>query len=205
MSTPPPTPPPTPPDLQTLSDVFPSSRSPSPSSSRPTTPTPSSTATEAPDLQKLRQTHTTFGYRDGISVSKSLHIQSGFDEGYPLGGRIGLQVGGILGALAVLARKGGDAEAMRALREAETELAFDTVFGERWWDVNGVWRWEVEEDGEDGSAVTLDDVVAAFPLLTKWRGRLLELLQRRGMRRGLPWETGEGVGDVVGMLGETKI
>ena len=56
-------------------------------------------AGDGADLQKLRQTHVTLGYRDGIAASKARSLQPGFDEGYPLGGRIGLAAGWVRGVL----------------------------------------------------------------------------------------------------------
>jgi len=194
-----------------LSDVFSSSRSPSPrnshASTRSAATATATAATDAPDVRKLRQTHTTSGYRDGISTAKPLHIQDGFDEGYPLGGRIGQQVGWILGALGVLARAGDEAT-RKALREAETQLAFDVVFGERWWDERGVWKWSVEGEagGADGrKPVTLDDVVMAFPLLKSWRSRVTALLERSGLACVPPWEDAEDMDGVAGKLRETSI
>jgi hypothetical protein len=62
-------------------------------------PTTASTTKESVDTKKLRQIHTTAGYRDGISTSKSLHIQTGFDEGFSLGAVIGSKAGFLLGVL----------------------------------------------------------------------------------------------------------
>lgn len=54
---------------------------------------------EPSDLPSLRRQHVTAGYRDGIASSKSEHVQSGFDGGYPVGAQFGLRVGTILGIL----------------------------------------------------------------------------------------------------------
>lgn len=54
---------------------------------------------EPSDLPSLRRQHVTAGYRDGISFSKSEHVQRGFDSGYPVGAQIGLRVGTVLGIL----------------------------------------------------------------------------------------------------------
>jgi hypothetical protein len=51
------------------------------------------------DMARLRSTHNTAGYREGVSASKEAHVQDGFDEGYSLGAEIGTRVGWILGAL----------------------------------------------------------------------------------------------------------
>lgn len=61
---------------------------------------PSTQASAEPsDLPSLRRQHVTAGYRDGIAMSKSEHVQRGFDAGYPIGAQFGLRVGTILGIL----------------------------------------------------------------------------------------------------------
>ncbi|EEA19443.1 essential protein Yae1, putative [Talaromyces marneffei ATCC 18224] len=61
---------------------------------------PSTRSTAEPsDLPFLRRQHVTAGYRDGITASKSEHVQRGFDAGYPVGAQFGLRVGTILGIL----------------------------------------------------------------------------------------------------------
>ncbi|KAA8914843.1 hypothetical protein FN846DRAFT_885649 [Sphaerosporella brunnea] len=169
------TPPTTPPlEAQILDDVF--STSSSPAHSRPPSPGPT------PDLQKLRQTHTTSGYRDGITLSKGSHIQAGFDEGYPLGGRIGLQVGWLLGVLAGLRNVfPQDEEVVKTCREADSELRIEKVFDKEWWDGEGVWKWKVE--GEEEGGVTLDEVADQFPVLRTWRERVVRLAEGMGLGR----------------------
>ncbi|MCJ1285395.1 Essential protein Yae1, N terminal [Xylographa opegraphella] len=90
------TPPPPSPPLQSdlLSDIFSSSPSPPPSHS----PHPSN-ATHPSDIPRLRSQHSTAGYRDGLSVSKTPALQPGFDEGYTLGAVLGLKAGELLGML----------------------------------------------------------------------------------------------------------
>ncbi|KUI70227.1 Uncharacterized protein yae1 [Cytospora mali] len=51
------------------------------------------------DIHRLRQEHTTAGYREGITVAKASSVQAGFDEGFGLGATIGLKVGYLLGVL----------------------------------------------------------------------------------------------------------
>jgi hypothetical protein len=196
------TPPTTPPlEAQILDDIF--STTSSPPHSRPTSPALGPT----PDLQKLRQTHTTSGYRDGISLSKSSHIQSGFDEGYPLGGRIGLQVGWLLGVLGGLRNVfPHDQEVVKVAREAEAELKIEKVFDKQWWDGEGVWKWKVEGEEEEGG-VTLDVVVDSFPVLRRWRERVLKLAGERGLQCRM-LEGGEGkesVDEVADKMAGTAI
>ena len=51
------------------------------------------------DIPRLRQVHTTAGYRAGISQSKTDALQPGFDEGYSLGATFGWQTGYLTGVL----------------------------------------------------------------------------------------------------------
>ncbi|KAL1968122.1 hypothetical protein VTN77DRAFT_2253 [Rasamsonia byssochlamydoides] len=57
------------------------------------------TTVEPSDLPSLRRQHVTAGYRDGVSFSKSQHVQRGFDAGFPVGAQFGLRVGTVLGIL----------------------------------------------------------------------------------------------------------
>lgn len=150
--------------------------------SSPVRPSSSSSSRLASaDLRKLQHTHSTLGYRDGITAGKAGFIQAGFDEGYPLGGRIGLRVGWIQGVLRGLALISPlDSEVARAVRDAERELATEAIFSGRWWDNFGVWRWPVDRTDADGGA-TLDDVVDAFPVLSQWLERVRALAQNRGL------------------------
>ncbi|KAE8372635.1 hypothetical protein BDV26DRAFT_273807 [Aspergillus bertholletiae] len=60
------------------------------------------TATSQPEpseLPYLRRQHVTAGYRDGVSASKTEHVQSGFDAGFPIGAQLGMRAGTIIGIL----------------------------------------------------------------------------------------------------------
>ncbi|TGZ82830.1 hypothetical protein EX30DRAFT_141877 [Ascodesmis nigricans] len=185
---PPLTPPITPP-FDPLADIFSTSRSPSPTYSHHSTSRSSSphshyrnrratSPTLPPDLLRLRQTHNTEGYRAGITASKPLRIQAGFDESYPIGARIGEKVGWILGVLGGLEKTlVGDVEVRKLREKAERELARDEVLSEKWWDERGVWKWDVPE----GEEVTLDDVVEAWPVWREWRERVEEVAGKRGL------------------------
>jgi hypothetical protein len=134
---------------------------------------------DSADLRSLHHQHSTLGYRDGITTSKAAFVQAGFDEGYPLGGRIGLRVGRLLGVLHGLAATfPTDTEISRTLKSAEVELAAEKVFSAEWWDGDGVWKWVVDGEEEGG----LDRVVEAFPLLTKWQTRVWALAEGRGLK-----------------------
>ncbi|KAB8207342.1 Essential protein Yae1 N terminal [Aspergillus parasiticus SU-1] len=54
---------------------------------------------EPSELPSLRRQHVTSGYRDGLSASKTEHVQSGFDAGFPVGAQLGMRAGTILGIL----------------------------------------------------------------------------------------------------------
>ncbi|KAJ1712649.1 Essential protein Yae1, N terminal [Aspergillus flavus] len=54
---------------------------------------------EPSELPSLRRQHVTAGYRDGVSASKTEHVQSGFDAGFPVGAQLGMRAGTILGIL----------------------------------------------------------------------------------------------------------
>ncbi|KAL9088329.1 MAG: hypothetical protein Q9165_006254 [Trypethelium subeluteriae] len=64
----------------------------------------SAPAAEPSEIPRLRSTHTTAGYRDGISSSKVRYVQDGFDEGYSLGATIGLKAGFALGVVESLVK-----------------------------------------------------------------------------------------------------
>ncbi|KAI5779076.1 hypothetical protein EDC01DRAFT_711883 [Geopyxis carbonaria] len=188
----PPTPPSTPPE--TFSDIF-DSRSPSPSTSRPSSP-----SHLPPDLTRLRITHNTEGYRAGIAASKPLHIQAGFDESYPLGARIGLKLGWVLGVLTGLEQTfPEDVELKAVKRRAERELTLQEVFGEKWWDGRGIWKWDVEE--KEGELTTLDHVVEEFPVWRRWKEEVHNVSRDRGIvAEELDWdgpEEEESKADIV--------
>ncbi|MCJ1420763.1 Essential protein Yae1, N terminal [Xylographa parallela] len=94
-----PPPPSPPPQSDLLSDIFSSSPSPPPSHfPHPSNPD-SYHATHPSDIPRLRSQHSTAGYRDGLSASKTPALQPGFDEGYTLGAVLGLKAGELLGVL----------------------------------------------------------------------------------------------------------
>ncbi|GME78103.1 unnamed protein product [Ambrosiozyma monospora] len=48
------------------------------------------------NLISLQRRHAKQGYLDGLSQAKETGLQDGFDEGYPIGGRLGVAVGQLL-------------------------------------------------------------------------------------------------------------
>lgn len=145
---------------------------------------PSESGSESRDIARLRRTHTTQGYRDGIARGKSTHLQDGFDEGYSLGGRFGLLTGWVLGVA-----EGLRDEKLRA--EAAAGLALEKIFAREYFDETGVWKYEVGGVGEE----TLDRVVERHPVVVEWVGRVKEEARRRGLVVvGLGEEEGEAEG-----------
>jgi len=51
------------------------------------------------DVTRLKQIHTTTGYRDGIATAREAALQPGFDEGYPLGAALGTEAGKLIGIM----------------------------------------------------------------------------------------------------------
>lgn len=150
------------------------------------------------DIHRLRQEHTTAGYREGITVAKGTSIQAGFDEGFGLGATIGLKVGYLLGVLeGVAAALSKDpslaaerAEAGRLLTDARAELGVQAVFSPEYWDSDGTWKYEVGcrsgEAGEKGEEVVFSHVAEAHPLVRKWTLAVEEQMRRWGLEEQVP-------------------
>ena len=170
-------PPPSPSSTSTSTSTFPSPDIFSDVFSTSRTPSPDNT----PDLARLRQTHTTSGYRDGITAGKSSHLQAGFDEGYLLGGRFGLKIGWILGVAEGLSHLQEEGGGGWRWEEAERELAVENVFGREWFGEGGVWKYDVGEEEGEGEGVTLDRIVERHPLVRKWVERVRQGARRLGL------------------------
>lgn len=147
------------------------------------------------DMHRLRQEHTTAGYRDGVTVAKASSIQAGFDEGFGLGATIGLKVGRLLGYLEGIAGAlqhavpGAEEEgASRLLSDARAELDVRTVFSEVYWHADGTWKYEVDEhEGEVGAgALLFSHVAEAHPLVRKWTAVVEAQIRTWGLREQLP-------------------
>ncbi|KAM7222531.1 hypothetical protein V8F06_002025 [Rhypophila decipiens] len=132
------------------------------------------------DIPRLKQEHTTAGYRDGVTIAKAASVQAGFDEGYGLGATIGAHAGRLLGLLQGLVgalssnsnpasgsgsgKDGEDPEnesaRLQALLETATkELNVLSIFGEEYFARDGIWKYEVskvppkKDEGKNGAAV----------------------------------------------------
>lgn len=107
-------------------------------------------------------------------------------------------------AAAVAIREKGDGSKMKKiLEEARRELVVERVFAREWWGHDGVWRFEVGEEGEkEGGweaaggeeAVTLAKVAEEHPLLKSWLKRVRSEMEMLGVREGRfegeEWERG---------------
>ncbi|KAF2757394.1 hypothetical protein EJ05DRAFT_486453 [Pseudovirgaria hyperparasitica] len=153
---------------------------------------PDTVSAEVSEIPSLRRLHETAGYREGVTASKANHLQDGFDEGFALGAEMGVRAGWILGcfdgitkALACRAAvpsgvddaspstmaqdvKGDVDESIRLSASARDELRLEMLFGSEWINEEGMWKWEVPEDGD----ITFKEVAACHPVLAKWNAIL---------------------------------
>ncbi|KAK0655649.1 hypothetical protein B0T16DRAFT_364192 [Cercophora newfieldiana] len=162
----------------------------------PREPTNLPSAHHPSDMPRLRQEHTTAGYRDGITVAKAKSVQAGFDEGFGLGATIGLRAGELMGVLEGLVNALHSASPttttttetgrMRALlEEARGELSVQKVFGSEYWAEDGTWKYEVV--GNEAGTV-FSDVAMAHPVLARWDG----VVRAETGRWGVDWEVLKG-------------
>ncbi|RYP24172.1 hypothetical protein DL765_000667 [Monosporascus sp. GIB2] len=151
----------------------------------------------APDVRRLQVTHSTEGYREGITAGKAQSIQAGFDEGYNLGANVGLKAGQLLGLLegitAALGQRRADADAdadgseraSQLLVDARLELRTERIFDEAYWAPDGSWRYDVKGTRDDGETV-FEDVANEHPLVSKWTRIVHEELRRWNLNLDLP-------------------
>ncbi|KAI5801686.1 hypothetical protein DFH27DRAFT_622993 [Peziza echinospora] len=199
---PPPSPPESPSGAVLHDDIFSDSPPSSPrlSGSTPstTTTTTSSTSTSnrshslPPDLFKLKSTHNTQGYLAGLTSTKPVYIQAGFDEGYKFGGKLGMVVGWVRGVgEGLLAVRPGERRMREAVGEMERELSVERVFAGEFVDGEGRARWAVGtwEGAEKGEKVggegeeeeDVDLLVQSHPLVRKWVERMVGLAREVGL------------------------
>ena len=141
-----------------------------------------SAASERSDIPRLRSTHVTNGYRDGLAESKSRYVQEGFDEGYSLGAVLGTKAGWCLGVLEGISRAFSrsaaneatsqpSANVHKSLSDARKELMVQSLFGKNFFGPDGNWIYDVP--GRDESEeTTFQDVANAHPLIQKWRATI---------------------------------
>jgi hypothetical protein len=167
------------------------------------------------DMPRLRQAHSTAGYRDGSAAGRSAAAQAGFDEGFGLGATIGARAGQLLGVLEGLAaavglhalssfsqpqhphdycRESSESESESArlsalLSEARRELSVQGVFAAEYWAADGNWAYEVPltHSGFDGT----DDGEVVFADVAAAHPLLKKwsaILRQEADRYGVDWE-----------------
>lgn len=149
------------------------------------------------DLPIIRRQHMTDGYREGLSVGKSLVMQQGFDDGYPLGISIGWRVGQVLGIFeGYLACKSIHAVAgmrelvNKAYQHAKEELAVTKLL-----------------EGIDEVTLARSNQVpdAVERVLSEWEGTVLRIAQTPAETRRMMYEeSGQGGPDEIGKLEEQQ-
>ena len=172
------------------------------------------------EIPRLRETHTTAGYREGLAASKDQSLQPGFDEGYPLGAEFGLKVGWILGVLQGICNALHTEEAQvtpedclgvsdsnktngipmlriekdevrKLLIRAQDELKVEKLFARPYWREDGIWKYEMGTEEEE---TTFKQVAQAHPVVKEWTERAKSEMQRWGLREhvfnGQDWEAG---------------
>ncbi|KAF2773835.1 hypothetical protein EJ03DRAFT_263822 [Teratosphaeria nubilosa] len=144
------------------------------------------------DINRLRSTHVTNGYREGIAVSKEKHMQEGFDEGYNLGAEIGLKAGWCLGALDGIWRALPPAETSgpasehsptgpdvkKKCLEAEEELKLERLFGRDYFGEDGIWLYHVPGAEDDSNDTTFGKIADAHPMVAKWSAVVADLAKK---------------------------
>jgi len=156
-------------------------------------------ALDPSDIPRLRSTHVTNGYREGIAVSKERHMQEGFDEGYTLGAEVGLGAGWYLGALegiwhalhagkttfsaeasdSVLAQRRDEMRQM--LATAEVELSVQSLFGQDFFGSDGIWLYEVPVPEDGVGEATFQQIAEAHPVLKKWHREVARISGDSGL------------------------
>jgi hypothetical protein len=147
------------------------------------------------DIRRLQEEHNTAGYREGLAFAKAASVQSGFDEGFGLGASIGLEVGRILGILQGIASAVAQDEVginteerlreQKLIEEANVELGLRSIFAEKYWNVDGTWKYAIESSvpvkQADEPEMLFTDVAKAHPLLRKWTQKVEEHGKRWGV------------------------
>lgn len=155
------------------------------------------------DIPRLRSTHVTNGYREGVAASKDQHIQQGFDDGYSVGAELGLKAGWIVGVLrgvhaAIRTERRNtssegsiaaeeeqklalEAEVHHLLREAADELKPQRLLDQQYFGTDGLSVYEIQRHDDDTGETTSDQVAASHPIVLKW----LHVVQELSLRLGL--------------------
>ncbi|KAF2199034.1 hypothetical protein GQ43DRAFT_133792 [Delitschia confertaspora ATCC 74209] len=136
------------------------------------------------DLPSRQRMIDTDAYREGLSANKGEFVQAGFDEGYSLGANIGLRVGYILGVLRGIRRavqnytEGVRQGAASLLDRAQEDLKIEEVCGSKYFDEEGIFKWEVKGKEEE---VTFAEVAQSHPVIVEWENKVGEMVRRWGV------------------------
>ncbi|EDO19636.1 hypothetical protein Kpol_1018p176 [Vanderwaltozyma polyspora DSM 70294] len=103
------------------------------------------------DIKKLREIHNNRGYLDGVTDSKDMNLQNGFDEGFPTGSVLGYTVGELIGTMMSLNAVYVEDEQLKSdLESAQKELRVNEVL------TKSMFNEQLDLDGE-------------HPVLLKWK------------------------------------
>lgn len=152
---------------------------------------------EISDIHRLRSTHVTSGYREGIAASKERYMQEGFDEGYNLGAELGLKVGWCLGALQGMWHalkpdmttnssigtntKPDRDEVAKTFFEAEKQLDMQRLYASDYFGVDGIWLYDVKMKEANEHEVTFDEIAAAHPVVKEWSQKVKTIAEDLGL------------------------
>ncbi|KAK9480809.1 hypothetical protein V1514DRAFT_324519 [Lipomyces japonicus] len=133
----------------------------------------------SPDIERLRRDHTRQGYLDGITRGKPESVQKAFDDGYPLGAALGIQVGKIIGTLQGLKGLPLKSDKLKSkINEIERVIRSELldvqlIFGDKYWavdsesgDVVPLWLSRNISSSVDPGSLEID--ASNHPLLRKW-------------------------------------
>jgi len=147
--------------------------------------------TDRSDVPRLRETHFTNGYREGVAEAKESFIQAGFDEGFSVGAEIGYAAGECLGLLdglclsiarlnnAAAATSSADAnepstlqqEAREMLTKAKQDLSPPSLFDQAFFAPDGKQKYGVSETENH-----------VHPLISKWKHEIDDLAKKIGLQ-----------------------
>ncbi|KAF4549283.1 Hypothetical protein D9617_22g066280 [Elsinoe fawcettii] len=133
---------------------------------------------EHSEIRRLRTTHVTNGYREGIAESKSTFVQEGFDEGYPLGAMLGFKASWLVTFLDNLLRLVPERSSSLAIEAAHEDLQLQSIFSPQYFNEDGIWSYNVPgpESEQD-----FDLVSRHHPLISKWSAKVQELADSAGI------------------------
>ncbi|GMM39084.1 Yae1 protein [Saccharomycopsis crataegensis] len=119
-------------------------------------------ASDSPDIVALRRKFAKEGYIDGKSQWQELGLQQGFDQGYPIGAKLAMQSGCILGKLQMIVTTYENEKDHELLKQCTEELNITNVLDSKYFD-----QTTTELIGDD------------HPAISKWRVLVEEAVKSR--------------------------